>query len=317
MPNTIIEVKNLKKSYKTAPQPNNNNSTDFEAVRGVTFEVNQGEIFGLLGPNGAGKSTTLEMIEGLKKSTTGTISVLGIDAVKNPDKVKELIGVQLQTAEYMDYLTLVELIDLFASMYDKKVDARGLLEFIGMSAKADEFVKNLSGGQKQRFTLGTALVNDPKLLFLDEPTTGLDPRVRRDIWELISHINKEKGVTVVMTTHYMEEAEFLCHRVAVMDQGKILAINEPQKLIEDIAHTTKVSFFTNQKIDESIWKTIPAIEKVYSNYPKVILELLSLDEITAVINLLKQKNIRFSGFTVKTASLEDVYLDLTGKDYED
>lgn len=316
MPN-IIEVNNVIKTYKVAPQPDKNNSTDFEAVRGVTFQVEQGEIFGLLGPNGAGKSTTLEMIEGLKKPSSGTIKVLDIDVVKHPDKVKELIGVQLQTAEYMDYLTLVEIIDLFASMYDKKVDARALLEFIGMSAKADEFVKNLSGGQKQRFTLGTALVNDPKLLFLDEPTTGLDPRVRRDIWQLISHINKEKGVTVVMTTHYMEEAEFLCHRVGIMDQGKILAISEPQKLIEDISHTTKVSFFTNHKIEESLWKSIPAIEKVYSNYPKVILELLSLDEIDSVINLLKQNKIRFSGFTVKTASLEDVYLDLTGKDYED
>ncbi len=190
------------------------------------------------------------------------------------------------------------------------------LGFVNLQEKQHALVKDLSGGQKQRFTLASALVNEPEILFLDEPTTGLDPRARRDVWKLVREIN-QRGITVVLTTHYMEEAEYLCDRVAIMDSGKILTINNPRKLIEDLSHTTQVSFFTDQEINQDFWQAVPAVDKVYSNHPKVIVEIKSLDSISQILETLKQRNIDFTGFTVKTATLEDVYLDLTGHSFEE
>lgn len=293
-----------------------NGKSELAAVNGVSFSVEKGEIFGILGPNGAGKTTTLEIIEGLKRQTSGEVVVLGFDNIKAPDDIKKRIGVQLQSSEYLPSITLSELLHLFGSLYGRKVNPKELLGFVGLTEKADEEVKNLSGGQKQRFTIVSSLVNEPEILFLDEPTTGLDPRARRDLWHLIRDIN-ERGITIVMTTHYMEEAEFLCNRVAIMDHGKILKIDEPKRLINDLAHTTQVSFLVEDEIAESIWQPFnDEIEKIYSHYPKVILEIKSLDIIGQIIDILKKHNISFSGFTVKTASLEDVYLDLTGKEFE-
>lgn len=201
-----------------------------------------------------------------------------------------------------------------------RLEGRGythsLLKLVGLEDKEHERVKNLSGGQKQRFTIATSLVNKPEILFLDEPTTGLDPSARRHLWQLIKKINSD-GVTIVMTTHYMEEAEFLCNRVAIMDNGKILEIDEPKKLIDRLSDTTQISFFTDQQISQTIFQNLPEVKKVFASYPKVILEINSLDKISAVVNLLKQQNVIFYGFTVKTATLEDVYLNLTGKEYED
>ncbi len=213
-------------------------------------------------------------------------------------------------------MSLEELLHLFAGLYGKTADIEKLLGFVNLENKRHSQVKDLSGGQKQRFSLASALVNDPKILFLDEPTTGLDPRARRDVWDLVRKVN-EQGITIVLTTHYMEEAEYLCQRVAIMDSGNILAINNPKKLIEDLSHTTQISFLTEKEVDPKIFSSISDIEKLYNNYPKVVIEIKSLDIIGDVVKTLQEKKISFSSFTIKTASLEDVYLDLTGKVYED
>jgi len=311
----VIAVTDLRKTYQLPRKDRKSGQSTFEAVKGVSFGVDKGEIFGILGPNGAGKTTTLEIIEGLKQQTSGTVMVLGLDNQKQSAQIKKRIGVQLQSSEYMPLMSLRELLELFASFYDKKADVMQLLGFINLQEKQHALVKELSGGQKQRFTLASALVNEPEILFLDEPTTGLDPGARRDVWKLVKEINS-RGITIVLTTHYMEEAEYLCDRVAIMDKGQILTINNPRKLIEDLSHTTQVSFFTDQEIPEDFWQQVAAIDKVYSQHPKVILEIKSLDSITEIIEVLKKHNISFTGFTVKTATLEDVYLDLTGHSFE-
>lgn len=298
----ILEVKDLRKKYPR-----------HEALRGVNFAVKKGEIFGLLGPNGAGKTTTLEILEGLKNPTSGGISMFGLDALSHRSEVKHRIGVQLQSSEYFGSVTLAELIALFASFYHKRVDVRKILGLVNLEEKADFEVKNLSGGQKHRFAIATALVHDPEILFLDEPTTGLDPRVRRELWHLIKQLNT-RGVTVFITTHYMEEAEHLCNRVAIIDHGQILTIDEPKNLINNLAHTSQLSFFTPQKSGWDWVRSLPGVEKTYINDPKVIVEITSLDVVPAILEALKQKKIEFTGFTVKTATLEDVYLDLTGKE---
>ena len=209
-----------------------------------------------------------------------------------------------------------ELLDLFASFYGQIADKPRLLGLVNLQEKEHELVKNLSCGQKQRFTISSSLVNSPEIIFLDEPTTGLDPAARKAMWQLIKQINSQ-GITVVITTHYMEEAEFLCHRVAIMDHGKILQINEPLQLIEDLAHTTQISFLVEKQIDKNLFHNFSEVEKIYSQYPKVILEIKSLEHVANIVKLLKDQKIQFSGFTVKTASLEDVYLDLTGHEFEE
>jgi len=220
--NKIISVIDLKKNYGK-----------FEAVKGISFDVYEGEIFGLLGPNGAGKSTTLEIIETLREKTSGKIMVDGLDLDKDPGKIKKIIGVQLQTSGFYPGLNLLELIDLFSGLYNTKVHAMDLLEMVNLKDKAKNKYKNMSGGQKQRFSIATTLINQPKIIFLDEPTTGLDPQARRNLWDLIKEI-RQKGTTVIITTHYMDEAEQLCDRVAIMDEGKIIALQSPDRLIDDL-----------------------------------------------------------------------------------
>jgi ABC-2 type transport system ATP-binding protein len=221
----IISVKDLHKSYG-----------NFEAVKGISFEVEEGEIFGLLGPNGAGKSTTLEIIETLRNKTSGIITVDGWNLDESPNQIKKIIGVQLQTSGYYPSLNLTELIQLFAGLYNEEVDAMALLDTVNLREKAKAKYKELSGGQKQRFSIATTLINKPKIIFLDEPTTGLDPQARRNLWELIKDI-RSKGTTVIITTHYMDEAEVLCDRVAIIDAGKIIALNSPDKLIDELVAT--------------------------------------------------------------------------------
>lgn len=312
----VIEVTDLKKTYQLPKKDRKVGQTTFTAVKGISFAVDKGEIFGILGPNGAGKTTTLEIIEGLKQQTGGSVMVLGLDNKTQAPQIKKRIGVQLQSSEYLNLMTLGELLELFASFYGKPADVPRLLGFVNLEEKQHALVKDLSGGQKQRFTLASALVNEPEILFLDEPTTGLDPRARRDVWKLVREING-RGITIVLTTHYMEEAEYLCGRVAIMDRGEILTINNPRTLIEDLSHTTQVSFFTDDETKEGFWQGIPDVIKVYSNHPKVLLEIKSLDSISQIVDTLKQHSINFSGFTVKTATLEDVYLDLTGHSFEE
>lgn len=312
----VIEVTNLKKTYPLPRLERKDGNTTFEAVKGTSFNVEKGEIFGILGPNGAGKTTTLEIIEGLNKQTSGQVKVLGLDNLTHTDEIKKRIGVQLQSSEYMSLMSLAELLELFASLYKKKADVDELLGFVNLTDKKNALVKDLSGGQKQRFTLASSLVNDPEILFLDEPTTGLDPRARRDVWELVRKIH-ERGITVVLTTHYMEEAEYLCNRVAIMDSGEILAINDPHQLINDLSHTTQVSFLTDNEVTENIFDGINGVEKMYSTTPKMIVEINNLEVIGDIVRRLNEKKIDFSSFIVKTATLEDVYLDLTGKTFEE
>src|SRR6187399_1001810 len=225
MKETIIKVKELVKNYG-----------NFQAVKGISFDVLEGEIFGLLGPNGAGKSTTLEIIETLREKTSGEVWVNGFNLDKDPDEIKKIIGVQLQTSGYYPNLTLVELITLFNGLYNRNVDPMSLLEMVNLRDKAGAKFKELSGGQKQRFSIATTLINDPKIIFLDEPTTGLDPQARRNLWELIRQV-RDRNTTVVLTTHYMDEAEELCDRVAIVDSGEIIAINTPGGLIDKLLAT--------------------------------------------------------------------------------
>jgi ABC-2 type transport system ATP-binding protein len=218
----IIVARDLRKRYG-----------ELVAVDGVSFEVGEGEVFGILGPNGAGKTTTLEMIEGMRPIDEGSAVIDGVDVREDPREVKRRIGIQLQSSAFFDELTLVELLDLFGHLYGRDVDPKALLELIELTDKAKSQVRTLSGGQKQRFSIASALVNDPRVLFLDEPTTGLDPQARRHMWGVIRRI-QEAGRTVVLTTHYMEEAEELCDRVAIMDGGKIIALDTPQALVDEL-----------------------------------------------------------------------------------
>jgi ABC-2 type transport system ATP-binding protein len=222
MGNQIITVQNLVKDYGT-----------LRAVNDISFEVKEGEIFGLLGPNGAGKSTTLEIIETLRSKTSGKIIVGGYDLDKEASEIKKIIGVQLQSSGYYPNLNLKELIQLFAGLYNRTIDPVTLLEKVQLVDKASAKYKALSGGQKQRFSIATTLIHQPKIIFLDEPTTGLDPQARRNLWDLIRSI-RSSGTTIVITTHYMDEAEYLCDRVAIMDHGKIVALDQPLSLIDNL-----------------------------------------------------------------------------------
>jgi len=219
MSEQIVKVSHLKKRYDQKL-----------AVNDISFSVKKGEIFGILGPNGAGKTTTLEMIETLRPIDGGSIEVDGINVAERPRDIKYIIGVQPQTPAFQDKQQLTEVIDMFAAAYGEKVDATALLEEVQLGDKADSYVENLSGGQRQRLSIAAALVHNPKVFFLDEPTTGLDPQARRNLWELVKQV-RDKGVTVLMTTHYMEEAELLCDRVAIMDKGRIIALDKPHNLI--------------------------------------------------------------------------------------
>jgi len=218
----MISVKDLVKTYG-----------QFEAVKSISFDVYEGEIFGLLGPNGAGKSTTLEIIETLREKTSGKVMVDGLDLDKDPSAIKKIIGVQLQTSGFYPGLNLVELIRMFGGLYNKTVDPQELLSKVNLTEKAISKSKELSGGQRQRFSIATTLINDPKIIFLDEPTTGLDPQARRNLWDLIREI-RDNGTTVIITTHYMDEAEQLCDRIAIMDEGRIIKLDSPDKMIDDL-----------------------------------------------------------------------------------
>ncbi|HVW23076.1 MAG TPA: ABC transporter ATP-binding protein [Candidatus Saccharimonadales bacterium] len=222
MSDVILKVKDLRKVYG-----------DNVAVDGVSFEVKKGEIFGILGPNGAGKTTTLEMIETLREIDGGSATIDGVDVASNPYKIRGMIGVQPQTPGFQDKSKLTELLQMFAAAYGEKVDAQKFLEEVNLGNKADAYVENLSGGQKQRFSIVAALVHSPSVFFLDEPTTGLDPQARRNLWEMIEDV-RDRGISVILTTHYMDEAEVLCDRIAIMDNGKIVALDTPKKLIKQL-----------------------------------------------------------------------------------
>ena len=220
MKDPILKVNEVKKIYDGRA-----------AVDGVSFSVKKGEIFGILGPNGAGKTTTLEMIETMRTIDGGTIEVCGFDVAKQPNKVKQVIGVQPQTPAFQDKQKLTEIISMFAAAYGETVNPQEFLDDVQLGEKANAYAEDLSGGQRQRLSIATALVHSPKVFFLDEPTTGLDPQARRNLWDLIKEV-RDRGVTVILTTHYLDEAELLCDRVAIMDSGQIIALDTPKKLIQ-------------------------------------------------------------------------------------
>lgn len=236
MSQIIVKVTDLQKTYD-----------ERQVVKGISFEVKKGEIFGILGPNGAGKTTTLEMLEAMRPIDGGQAEIDGIDVASHPRDIKRIIGVQPQSPAFQDKSTLLETIELFAAAYGERVDAMEFLRDVNLEEKAKTFVENLSGGQKQRLSIAAALVHSPKVFFMDEPTTGLDPQARRNLWELVQHV-RDKGVTVIMTTHYMDEAELLCDRVAIMDNGEIKIIDTPKNLIKSLL---KRGFKKEQQVEQA------------------------------------------------------------------
>ncbi len=301
----VISVKNLTKRY----------GRDFLAVDGVSFEVFKGEVFGLLGENGAGKTTTLEIIEGLRAASSGDISVLGHDVPSEIREIKKKIGVQLQSSAYYDHLKLTEILSLFAEFYDKVADPDKLLESVNLLQKKNAYVSQLSGGQKQRFSIVASLVNDPEIVFLDEPTTGLDPLARRNLWGLITGI-RDRGKTVVLTTHYLEEAEFLCDRIAIMDRGRLVAYDKTNALVNRAQYPYTISFETDLSI-EKVEKSLGPLGEIDQPGKKkhFVLKMKDQEKLGAAIDLVRKLNP--VGLAVRPASLEDIFIELTGRSLSD
>jgi ABC-2 type transport system ATP-binding protein len=297
----VIQVSGVRKTYgKTV------------AVDEVSFEVNDGEIFGLIGPNGAGKTTTMECIEGLRTPDQGNISVLGLDPFRQVYKLQERIGVQLQQAQLQKRIKVWEAVDLWASLYRKKaIDGERLLEQLGLSDKRNAWFMNLSGGQKQRLFIALALINDPEVVFLDELTTGLDPQSRRAIWELVRGI-RERGKTVFLTTHLMEEAERLCDRVAIIEHGRIIDIDSPDKLVDRHCPERTVVLTTNNPAAEERFRAIPGVETVNCADFRFTIRGRGDDLVSEVIHCLSENRIRVTDFRTILPNLEDVFLKLTG-----
>lgn len=305
---TAIRVEGLVKRYGS-----------FTAVDQVSFTVNRGEIFGILGPNGAGKTTTLEVIEGLLAPTEGEVTVLGLDVLKRHNEVKARIGVQLQSSAYFDYLSLKEILSLMGSFYPKRIEPQTLLEQVGLLDKSGSYVKHLSGGQVQRFTVAASLINDPELLFLDEPTTGLDPQARRNIWGLIREIH-QRGVTVVLTTHYMEEAEELCDRLAIMDGGSLKAVDTPRNLVGRLqaAYTVKLAMDNPLTEDQmaSLNGSVEFVQELDGN--SYLLRLKSgPSSLGKVLDEMVRSDINLERLEIAPVTLEDVFLELTGNELRD
>jgi len=297
----IIEVKNLVKKYE-----------NLTAVNGIHFSVKKGETFALLGENGAGKTTTLEIIEGLRAATSGKVKILGQDVSKNKVQVKERIGVQLQSSAYFNHLTLREILELMASFYKKRLGADELFEMVKLEDKADSFLHELSGGQRQRFSIIASLINDPEIVFLDEPTTGLDPLARRNLWQVINKI-KAQGKTIILTTHYLEEAEQLSDRAAIMHKGKILIIGEPYQLIRKVEQPYKIELVDHNLSDESKQK-LARFGMFLPDENKKGTYQMRLKTQAKVNQALKElEKTKPETFTLTRASLEDLFIQLTGR----
>ena len=299
----IIEVEGLVKRYGP-----------LKAIDNISLTVHPGEIFGIIGPNGAGKTTTLEIIEGLRQADKGHIRVLGLDVTTASNEVNERIGVQLQASAYFDYLTLTEILELFGSLYKRRLSAKALLDKVGLETKATTVLKNLSGGQKQRFTVAASLVNDPDLIILDEPTTGLDPAARRSLWKLIRQFHAQ-GKTIVITTHYMEEAQYLCDRVAIMDRGKIVAVAPIPHLIRALDAPCQVTLTTSKPLYLPQEKLAQLNAAEISNDDANTVQFYVKDPHQFLPQLLawaEEQPVRVNNIEVAPATLEDVFLKLTG-----
>ena len=297
----VIQVLKVRKTYGQTV-----------AVDEVSFEVDDGEIFGLIGPNGAGKTTTMECIEGLRRPDQGTISVLDLNPIRDVYKLQNRIGVQLQQAQLQKRIKVWEAVDLWASLYQKKgTDGEHLLAQLGLSDKRDAWFMNLSGGQKQRLFIALALINDPEVVFLDELTTGLDPQSRRAIWELVRGI-RERGKTVFLTTHLMEEAERLCDRVAIIEHGRIIDIDSPESLINRHCPERTVVLATENPVAGERFRTIPGVEAVVCSGSQFTIRGRGDDLVTEVIHCLSENQIRVTDFRTVLPNLEDVFIKLTG-----
>jgi ABC-2 type transport system ATP-binding protein len=297
-----VEVKDLLKKYG-----------ELIAVNKISFTIQEGEIFGLLGPNGAGKTTTLEMIEGLRKPDGGSIHLCGVDVLKRADDIKELIGVQLQSTSIYDKIKVGEVIQLFGGYYCRCRSVDEILAEVSLNDKRNSFVDSLSGGQKQRLALGLALVNEPRVLFLDEPTTGLDPQARRKIWEIIEELSK-KGKTIVMNTHYMEEADQLCERVGIMDHGQIIALDTPANLISKQNLDSAVEIVSPNGTGKEFFEKMQKVDKVTQNGDRLVLHTRDpLSLLTDIMHLREQDKLSLKNISVREATLEDVFLELTGR----
>src|SRR3984893_13395889 len=296
----VIQVSGVRKTYGPTV-----------AVDEVSFEVNDGAIFGLIGPNGAGKTTTMECVEGIRMPDRGTISVLGLDPVRDVYRLQERIGVQLQAAQLQKRIKVWEAVDLWASLYPKAVDGKRLLEQLGLSEKRNAWFMTLSGGQKQRLFIALALINDPEVVFLDELTTGLDPQARRAIWELVRGI-RQRCKTVFLTTHLMEEAERLCDRVAIIEHGRIIDIDTPEGLINRHCPERTVVLATDDPLAEVRFRSIPRVETVIRQDGRFTIAGRGDDLVTNVIHCLSENRIRVTDFRTVLPTLEDVFLKLTG-----
>jgi ABC-2 type transport system ATP-binding protein len=302
----VIQVSGVRKTYGS-----------MVAVDDVSFEVNEGEIFGLIGPNGAGKTTTMECIEGLRKPDAGSISVLGLSPIRDVYKLQDRIGVQLQQAQLQKRIKVWEAVDLWASLYrKKKSDAEKLLEQLGLIDKRNAWFMNLSGGQKQRLFIALALINDPEVVFLDELTTGLDPQARRAIWELVRGI-RDRGKTVFLTTHLMEEAERLCDRVAIIEHGRIIDIDKPQSLVNRHCPERTVILATDDSAAEQRFRALAGVETVLCSDGQFTIRGRGDDLVTKVIHCLSENHIRVTDFRTVLPNLEDVFLKLTGRSIRD
>ncbi|MGH1366859.1 MAG: ABC transporter ATP-binding protein [Calditrichia bacterium] len=301
--NSLLQLTNVFKHYG-----------DIKAVDGVSFDVKRGEVFGLLGPNGAGKTSILEMIEGLRKPDSGSITIDGKDVQTALQEVKEIIGVQLQSTSLYNKIKVGEALDLYGSYYKKRLPTAKLLKLVSLEEKSNVYQTTLSGGQQQRLALALALVNDPQVVFLDEPTTGLDPQARRNLWDIIKRMTAD-GKTVLLTTHYMEEAEELCGRVAIMDHGKIIAQGKPSSLVENLGIDSSLVFTCDSAIDlENLQATVPGINRaqVVDN----MIELFSADAqltLTGLLSFASKMNLTLNELHVRRPNLEDVFLQLTGR----
>jgi len=290
---------------------------DVKAVDGITFDVQAGEIFGLLGPNGAGKTTTMEMLEGLTKPDSGDLLVLGLDVTRHAAAIKERIGVQLQTAALFPQLTVAEVIDLFGSFYARHLPTARLIADLDLGEKAKAQTKHLSGGQRQRLSVALALVNDPEVVFLDEPTTGLDPAARRGLWQLILGL-KAEGRSVLLTTHYLEEAEAICDRVAIIDHGKVLDIGTSDELIGRRFRERAIQFDTIDTLGDGQLGGLPSVTRVAHEDGVTLLYTGDIpDTIGALLQVAKAAGVEPDNLLVRRATLEDVFLDLTGRAMRD
>ncbi|HEU4673714.1 MAG TPA: ABC transporter ATP-binding protein [Candidatus Limnocylindrales bacterium] len=303
----MIRVADLHKSYG-----------DVRAVDGVSFAVARGEIFGLLGPNGAGKTTTVEMLEGLRTPDGGELSVLGVDVARRPDAIKPRIGVALQTAALYPKLTVVEVLELFRSFYPLPGPATSeLVEALGLTERRDARTEELSGGQRQRLAVALALVNDPELVFLDEPTTGLDPAARRALWDLIARL-RDRGRTVLLTTHYMDEAEILCNRIAIMDHGRILQLGTVDELVARQSLQRSVRFDREEALPDAALAELAGVVRISHDETSVILYTTDVPAtIGGLLALGAERGAEPRNLLVRRPTLEDVFLELTGRAIRD